>query len=843
VNDGGESSEAASIIRVRSAALGAISGLVLSAARAPLGIDWASIPATSGGEMALFGAVALLAVAAWLANAPRLSVVVFLWSVFASFVAHGLLLANALELSSHMQLLVLIAVATVGTVPGSITTRSRANATENAGASARERVVIEPGTVPTAGIAIAGFGAAWALYAVARPTLLLGGGLPQDDSVFASVFLLLVAFGATAFGKWFATGERARYALPMLLALTCAACFEPLIALSKFSERAGFESFLRSWPWSLDMLSVGMLSGDSLVGARVFVLPAFVLGAALACARTPRTLASLALGAALARASWPWFVEAQSASTPDAVASLAAQRVVIATTIAVAGASLSLVGAARAARKLTSWIWAGALVFLAFSWFLPLVWLGPRPRVLPLSPWEIAQPQPLWLRDTAEGLLTVELTHQGAKVVTLDRHRLTPLPDEEAIEAHCFERLRGHEYIQFVGQLTPSRAAVLHSVGVESVDRAAAWWRWTEEIETLLFGDVPRPGGEILDTKFAVSDVESRDYAHFVFATLGSSPRNTTFDSDLEGRPLLVWLDAASDIAHRDWGWGDVMLGCDGVGHLRIGIVNPSRPFGPKLTGTYASGTPFSAPTPLASLMKPHFARIFSNEARTTERLARATRGTEHEQLMSGLALHYAAQVESSPFETPAEQIELDDHALELMRDAALAREPDVFTRELWSGLARTLADKRDIDRIERHVKPLAERWKTWPELEYALAVADLEMLEPASAVQHIQLALEGAPNDIELHVLWGRALVLAEQPALAASVFDQALALAPSRRDIRRELAMARVRAGDPGGKAAVEALLREDSKDAELELFLGPGPLPAPRPALEPVPRHAEH
>jgi hypothetical protein len=628
-----------------------------------------------------------------------------------------------------------------------------------------------------------------------------------------------------------------------LLALACAVCLESLSALAKFSDREGFETFFRSWPWSLNMLHVGMLSGDSLVGARVFVLPAFVLGTALACARTPRTLASIALGAALARASWPWFVDAQSASTPDAVASLAVQRVVIATTIAVVGASLSLVGVASAARKITGWIWAGALVFLAFSWFLPLVWLAPRPRVLPLSPWEIVQPKALWLRDTAEGLLTVELDHNGSKVVTLDRHRVTPLPEEDAIEEHCFERLRGHEYIQFVGQLTPSRAAALRNAGVQAVDRAAAWWRWSTDIEALLFGDSPRPDGEFLDTQFAVSEVESRQYAHFAFATPGSSPRNTTFDSDLEGRPLLVWLDAASDIAHRDWGWENVMLGCDGVGQLRIGIVNPSRPFGPTLTGTYAGGAPLSAAKPLASLMKPQFERAFENMARTTERLARAARGTEHEQLMSGLALHYAAQVESSPFETPAEQIELDEHALELMRDAALAREPDSFLRELWNGLARTLVGKRDVERIDRHLKPLAERWAPWPELEGALAIADLEMLEPASAARRLAIAIADAPRDADLRLLRARALVLANEPALAVNELTAAVEIAPSRRDLKRELAMARVRAGDPAGKAAVEDLLREDSKDEELKLFLGPGPLPAPRPALEPVPRHAEH
>src|SRR6185503_14469365 len=96
-------------------------------------------------------------------------------------------------------------------------------------------------------------------------------------------------------------------------------------------------------PWRMNLIRVGMLQVDGLLAARVFVLPAFVAGAAIACTRSRQALTFVVLGIAAARLTWPSLIDAQSASSTDAVAMLAAQRVVIGTAVAVAGAVAALV--------------------------------------------------------------------------------------------------------------------------------------------------------------------------------------------------------------------------------------------------------------------------------------------------------------------------------------------------------------------------------------------------------------------------------------------------------------------------------------------------------------------
>jgi hypothetical protein len=93
--------------------------------------------------------------------------------------------------------------------------------------------------------------------------------------------------------------------------------------------------------------------------------------------------------------------------------------------------------------------------------------------------------------------------------------------------------------------------------------------------------------------------------------------------------------------------------------------------------------------------------REFENMARTTERLA-APRGTEHEQLASGLAVIRRTSRARRSKLPPSNRT--DEHALELRRRAAR----ELPTRS-WRAVERPGAHagrKTDVERIDRHLKP-----------------------------------------------------------------------------------------------------------------------------------------
>jgi hypothetical protein len=294
---------------------------------------------------------------------------------------------------------------------------------------------------------------------------------------------------------------------------------------------------------------------------------------------------------------------------------------------------------------------------------------------------------------------------------------------------------------------------------------------------------------------------------------------------------FLAWLDGGAPIAQRAWGKA-VLLMADGVEGLSIGITE---------RGDVFAGQDARARPALLELLEDREQRRRVDTLRTAQRLASATRGGPLERFTRGLALHFAAQGASSPFESAVQQIELDEHALEAWRDDALEREPDRCTREVWSGLARVLVLKRDIERIDRFVAPVAQVRPQLAGLELALACADMEMLEPARAAERLGAMIAAAPADIELRRLRARALLLAENALEAVRQLEAAAALDAARLDVRRELAIARVRAGDPRGTDEVRALQVALPDDKELALHAGPGPYPALAPRL-PEPGGAE-
>src|SRR5207247_5989876 len=129
------------------------------------------------------------------------------------------------------------------------------------------------------GLFVAGGGVAVALESVARHVRLFGAGLAQDDTVFGAVLLLLVAFGAAAFGWIAARPSARRLSFPLLLGASAVAAFASLSVINGINDTRGFDRFLRRW--RLDTSFHGTLGADALISAACFIVPAFALGASL----------------------------------------------------------------------------------------------------------------------------------------------------------------------------------------------------------------------------------------------------------------------------------------------------------------------------------------------------------------------------------------------------------------------------------------------------------------------------------------------------------------------------------------------------------------------------------
>lgn len=792
---------------LRPLGLGAVVGLCLALGRAPLGLDLFSTPAVGASDafawrgFALLGAA--LAVGRCAGPRPRLDLIAL--GAAASFALHAAFLSDSWRLFHPRSGWLVLALALVG----GWFLRPRGHAL--LGDDEADRL----GRIERLGWLMAGAGAAVALEAVARPLRLLGGARAADDQAFAAVFGLLLAGGALSFGRLLPPRARPA-ACALALVAGALACFESLRTLDTWSSRAGLEGFLRDRRWGLDLSHRARLSGDALLALRLWILPAFALGAACAWAtRAPRA-GWLLFGAALCTSLLPALLLVTGSADLDP-ALLPALRARFGTLLCALGAALAVAGTRETGRSAR--LAAAALCLAAGA----APFLLRDARALPLSPWENFPVEPVWLRETAGGLLTVEDEFGGGRVVTLDRRRLTPGPDGLAADELALriawqrvDPLASAPRVLLVGQLTPERARVLRELGAASIDRSAAWHASMEELEALLFEGAPRPQGAILSRRELA---RSGPWDLIVApAVEGDAPR--VRPEDPAQGPRVVWCDARSDLARREWGDSTALAGHG----LERFLLAPHQPRG------VPAARAGDGPAPWRRLAQRHVERELADVAAVLERVARGAAGGEHAVLAEGLALHAAAQRRSSPWESAAQQLELDERALELLSQAALAREPDLFLRELWNALALALVERRDVERIERILPPLAERWAPWWQLELALARASLELLDPEPAAEHLLRVVAERPLDLEARLWCAQALSMAARPAEAVAQLDAIEAVQPGRRDVRRLLAMELARLGDARAGPLLAALLAEDPSDDELRAFQGPGPYPPP-------------
>jgi hypothetical protein len=852
------------IVWFRRLAHGASAGVLLSCLRAPLGLDWTQLVVTSAASALLFRAAALLALALSLDSLrPAFHAGVratWLAAVAAGFALHALVLDVTPDSRAGYALLL---------VAGTVLLRALAGPRRAiAGAGPADAFAPFAPFAPFVrgerlGLVLVGFGGALALETLARELRLFGLGLRADDALAATVFLVLLALAAAAFGPLAARAGAERVRTLAGLGLSAGACLAGLLFLAQLSPdglfgylqrfdfllgpgraldaRLGGRLGLAALP-ALDGSSIGTLWTGGVIAAATLIAPAFVLGATLGSTRNASRLGHALAGAALGLVLLPVLVRAHG--RPLQLADLGGAS--FAWDLVAAGALVAALGvlAPALAPALVHGRGRAASVALAAAVAL-LPWIRPRVVGWSFSPWAPQRIDPELVWPTPEGLLTVERARDGIRILTLDRRRLTPTGDEEEHDATQLslafallppERRAGPVRTLLIGQLTPARAAALASLGIAELDRSAPWHAAMERVEALLFEGGPVPAGRILAPGAARAGLGDGRYDWVVApgatgpilswrsesrALWGAvdAPRLTDLELD-EGTVGVAWLTADS-AGERGAELAPLLVGPGGLETLALGLVRGGPRDPAARTGPLLGVSSFRGPSPLDVLRTMPSQRAFDLQRAWTASLA----PEPAPEIARALALHFAAQRLSSPFETRAQQIEIDEDALRAFFAAVPSEQAglDAFTRSVWSALAHLVTEKRLPELALVYLEPVAERFAPWPELDRAVAIAYREVLDPAGAQPFLARARAAEPYDIGLLVESARCASDLGDTAGAVELMEQALALQPGRPDLERELGLLLVRAGEPRGQALLERWLGEHPDDPEVLEALG--------------------
>ena len=838
--------------RFRLPLFGLLSGALLSAMRAPLGLDWTQLAVVDGSAAALFRAAALVAIALCLdARRPAFRSgtrpLVLLPAISAGFLLHGLFLALPFQPGCRLGIGIgfLSATLLLWLLAGRVRT---GEAAEVQGEWSRplprgERL----------GLLLAGMGAALAIESVAQHVRLLGQGLSQDDTVIGGFLLVWVTLMTLCFGFTIRPSAGKHGVLSTCsLALAAALGVYGLKFLGGL-DRDGLWQFLKGVPFfELDTSRVATLPADLWISATSMVPIGMALGIAVLGARHPGRLAAMLLGAALGLLLRPYAIEAlnQPLPFPEGGGSTWAWQLVA------LGAALAGVGSMLAARSLrgTRRLLASLFGLAAASAPLVLGMLSPV-VVWSFSPWLIHDVYPELVIPSSVGVISVEPRPSGEQQVNVDRRRITPSAQEQGVDELRLryslalmdpERLAsGALRVLFLGQLTPERDSMLRLMGVSHLDRSASWYAAMPAIEARLFGQGRQPLGKRISPAQARARIRQGDYDLIIALTAGApdvSPRGakglsySSAEAPIfgalkvpEGSVGVVWVDGSAALHTRSLG-GRLILAMDHLEQLSVGVVlgelSPesaaSRPL------LFESGAPLWPASigmeTLERLMTRVPERVFGARESLLKRLAQAPTDGPSKLLARGLERHFALQERSSPFENPAYAIEWDEEVLGDLFGALGSLETlDPFSRSLAEDLYWLLTEKRLADLLIVYGEALAEKHAPWPAADRALAQAYKELLEPIESLRFWKRVLVANPNSIEDHMRCADAAIEAEQPQDAVRILQQALKIQPQRFDLRRGLGLALQLTGDPAGEALLQALLEQAPEDNLIRGALG--------------------
>ncbi|MFT5050834.1 MAG: hypothetical protein ACI8QZ_002239 [Chlamydiales bacterium] len=796
--------------------LGAVMGAALSSLRARAGQTLFEFPAASALSSYGMRALALLSCAIALFHARSLfhgrkQNTVLLLGLTAGFGLHGLFL---LPFQNSPSRVLMAATAIAPPLLARLLRRGADRAAPDESAL---------GTMALIGLALCGAGVTVALEGTARQVRLLGASTPLDDTIFGTVFLALATFGGVAFSRSLAQIRndwgRGR-AVEAGLALAALLTLLSQRSLVTISSAGGLRQVMHRY--GQETVNYGMFGYDGILAVTIWIAPAFALGAALGCARRSSELTALVCGAALG---------SLAILLPDAPlhTALITQGILVAS----AGA---LIAASMRPRRSGGLPIALALAMVAAGFVAPFA-MKPTATMIH-APWERFPVDPDTMFETAEGLITVTPRGADVDVVSLNGVRLTPSQEHATGDRNHIattvglldeiKRVSGFNVL-LIGQLTPGRALILTDLGARRIDRTAAWHRSMPLLEERLFGDRGRklPVGEILTPAAAREQFASFDLV-LALPVKGPAPLlPTDFESD-EGPLVVLWADAGHGIHRRSLD-GPVLLSADGVDELAVAIVYPARPPASGQLSPFEPGLAFDRITAWSDGLVRSARRHELHVTRFTEGLAASNGDTPAGQLAHGMALHFAVQRRSSIFESPEQKIEVSDTALRTLFDALGPNSPpDRLAREVWNGIGLALVAKRDVQAIYEYLEPLATRWAPWPELQLALARADMESLEPADAVKRLQ-GFEPAPVGLRVEGLEMSARAQAEidDHAGAAASLRKLAELAPSAWQ-RRLLGIEATLAGESDGPAILAELLLEDPEDYEIRALVERGIVP---------------
>lgn len=848
-------------LRIRSCLHAFAAGALISGLRAPLGLDWTQLPATNGSSSGQLRGAALLALALSL-DASRKTLregVGALWLLFLTlgFAWHALAAPAWLEPAGRAGFGFLLLV-------GTLALRSLA------GARVGEPVAL--GRVERVGLVLVGLGAALALETLAHEVRLFTLGTAPEEALVGAVFLGATALGALAFGPLCARlgHEGARTAGG--IALAGAASLAGLLFLSTLTPD-GLHAYLRrmdalSGPLRaldghlggvlalarmppLDGTSIGLFWATVLLSGASFVLPGFALGATVGSARHVGRLAYALVGAALGLFALPAVVRALAQPLAgDAIAGTSwAWTMLVAAALLAGLGALAVAAAARGRERVLGL----ALALTAIA----LPWLRPRLILWSFSPWAAAPIRPELVVPTPAGMVTVERDRDGERIVTLDRKRMTPLHEEQELDQIRIlvawsllpDDVRARPVrTLFVGQLTPARARALRALGKVELERTSPWHEAGPALEELLFeGEEPPPGVAVTpaEARARLSDdgydwvlvppvqgpvLLRRSEAREYWAG-ADAPRLGRLE--LGGEALGVAWVLADSSAARELPDEEVLLAMARFESLSIGVVRGrARGDGPGLPTFFPAGAPEGGPGRLELLHTLPLQRSLALEAAWARRLARASEGKPLAEVTRGLALHFAAQKLSSPYETRAQQVELDEEELRAFLAGLPQSGPlDPFQRELWEGLAWLVTEKR-LPEEALFLEPVAERFAPWPALDRALGHAYREMLEPETALSFLERALGVERFDAGLLIECARAARELGDRARALAFLERALAIQSDQPEAEKAYGLLLLESGDARGRPILEKLLVRDPDDADLRAALGLPPPPGPDP-----------
>ena len=820
---------------------GFLGGTLLSLLRAPAGLDLVHLATPSAFDAALFRAAALLALVPALDRARKawrdgVAPLTLLSGLALGYGAHGLGPAGAWQLETRLEVLVVLLAATVLAflLSGG---RDPQRSDDPEDPSLRERL----------GLALVGAGCAVALEHLARYSRLFGVGLPQDDSLFGAVFLVLLAIGAVAFAPLLRKAEWESARLAGLGVVVAASTYVGLRFADHLEYTPGrdplYNYLLR---FGLDLTEIGTLEVTALLAAALFVVPGFACGALLGLARSANRLGALVTGGALGLVLLPWIVRATSRAYPDPElweASWAWMPWILGLVLAGCGALL-VVLTTKTGRRGAGFAYASVLLGIVCVVFLP------RLAVWPFSPWYIVPIEPLLAVPDPLGMMTVEPERGGARIVTLDRQLVTPTARKEEVDQRRIEwswmllpdELRAAQpRVLFVGQMTPPRARVLRGLGAMRLERTVPWHGSVAALEEVLFEDEDAPPGARIEPREALKRIREGAYDLVLCTPIQGPllrpksayvlpwgiPRAPSLQnlSVPEGTRAVVWVDAGADLSGRELP-ERAILAAKHFDDLSVGFLfgfdearrSESTP------AIFATGTP-SDDGELGWNLLQRLAdrRAMVRLADWTARLAAANEAdSSASKLASGLEVHYAAQAVSSPWQDYSSQIEIEEDELRLLYEAAAEGPLDPFTRALWEDLALLLAEKRRIDMILVYLEPLMEQYGPWDTLERAVAYAYGEFNMPDEAIAVLEGILDRQPYQIDL-LLEGAKFAAAKGDRDQRQGFiDRALAIQPEHFKGRLAQVELWLDAEDPRGEELLAELQALDPENDDLALML---------------------